>query len=165
MYTHFRPSKETKHIYNNNNNASILYSAFLSTQRRFTETIIHSHTVVPVVVSYTCSHSCPGADWRKRGCQFAPNGPSDHHQHSFTYIHIHTRQGGLSVLPKDTMTATWMERDSNRQPFGHWTIVRVIVIMMSEGVNHGPSCRSVHGDLQDEGAQRLQGRSQVSNMN
>ena len=48
-------------------------------------------------------------------------------------------------------------------------IVRVIIIiimmMMSEGINHGPSSRSAHGDLWDEGAQRLLGRSQVSNMN
>ena len=36
---------------------------------------IHSHTVILVVVNPNSSHSCPRADWRKRGCHSAPTGP------------------------------------------------------------------------------------------
>src|SRR4029434_7936548 len=49
----------------------------------------HSYTVIPVVVSYISSHSCPGAEaW----LPISAYGPSDPHQHSFIFIHIHTMQ-------------------------------------------------------------------------
>ena len=53
--------------------------------KRFTESIIHSYPVIPVMVSYLSSHSCPGADWRKRGCHIAPTAPP-----TTTNIHIHS---------------------------------------------------------------------------
>ena len=44
------------------------------------ESSSHSYTVIPVVVSYLSSHSCPGADWQKRGCQSAPTAPPIHNE-------------------------------------------------------------------------------------
>ena len=42
----------------------------------------------------------------------------------------------------------------------------MMTMMMSGDVNRGPSCRSFHGELRDEGEQRLwRRRSLVSNMN
>src|SRR4029434_10658170 len=46
------------------------------------ESSSHTHTVIPVVVSY------PGADWGRLTEAWLPisaNGPSDHHQHSFIF--------------------------------------------------------------------------------
>ena len=66
--------------------------AFQVTQGHLTESSIHSDTVIPVVVSYNCSHSCPGADWQKPGYQSAPTAPpTTTNIHSPTFIHIHTR--------------------------------------------------------------------------
>ena len=69
------------------NNGLDLYGAFLDTQSAsWVPGSIHSHTAILVVVNYDTA------------------GPSDHHLKHTAVIHIHTRQGGLSVLPKDTTT-------------------------------------------------------------
>ena len=54
------------------------------------ESSSHSYTVIRVVVSYISSHSCPGADWQKRGCQSAPTAPL-----TTTNIHSYSQNGGM----------------------------------------------------------------------
>lgn len=58
---------------------------------------VHSHSI-HTGGSYMCSHSCPGAEWRKRGSRSAPNGPSDHkpniHSHLYKAMWVKTDGAG-----------------------------------------------------------------------
>lgn len=74
----------------------IYRSTFQHTQR----TLHHYHTLV--VLSYIYSHGCPGAHWLTKAWQpICANGPLNPHPSS---THIHERQCGWSVWPKDTKT-------------------------------------------------------------
>ena len=64
------------------------------------ESSSHTHTVIPVVVSYLSSHSCPGADWQKRGCQSAPTAPpttTNIHSYSYDAMHVFMMVGETGV--------------------------------------------------------------------
>src|SRR4029434_9574776 len=62
--------------------------------------VIHTYTVIPVVVSYLSSHSCPGADCQKRGCQSAPTAPpttTNIHSYSYDAMHVFMMVGETGV--------------------------------------------------------------------
>ena len=56
-------------------------------------------------------------DWQRRGCHSSASGPYGHHLKLTAVIHIHTRQGGWSILPQYTTTmAQLARRDRNTDP-------------------------------------------------
>ena len=70
--------------HNNNNNGLDLYGAFQVTQSAWQGSRFHSFTLA----NYDSSHSCPRADWRKRGCHSAPTAPpttTSNIQQSYTF--------------------------------------------------------------------------------
>ena len=72
------------------------------------ESSSHTHTVIPVVVSYLSSHSCPGADWQKRGCQSAPTAPpTTTNIHSYSHNEMHVFMMIIKMIMKNNMTAHW----------------------------------------------------------
>lgn len=72
---------------------SCIYNPLLKASKALC--IENHHSFAPhsslAVMIYMCSHRCPGADWKKRCCQSAPN-------HSLAFIRF--------VLPKDMTTET-----------------------------------------------------------
>lgn len=47
------------------------------------------YSLTLVVTNYTCSRSCIGTDWRKRGGHSVPSSPSHHHHHHWPFTHSH----------------------------------------------------------------------------
>ena len=85
-----------------------LYGAFQGTQSALTGfqvPFIHSHTIIPMVVNYDSSHSCPGADWRNPGCHSAPTAPPT---------------TTSNIQQSDTFTRGKVGEVSRRQSSKHW---------------------------------------------
>ena len=78
---------------------------------------IHLHTVILVVVNYNSSHSCPGADWRKRGCHSAPTGPpttTSNIQQSYTFTR--GKVGEVSCPRTQRLWHNWPGGDGTANP-------------------------------------------------
>lgn len=93
-------------VYNNNNDGSILYRLISRHPKTlYRGYIIHSlHIHTLMVVNYIWSHSWPGADWLKRGCQFTPTA----HAHSY-------RAMWVKCLAHEHNGTTRIEWDSDLQ--------------------------------------------------
>src|SRR4029434_4529933 len=91
--------------------------------------VIHTYTVIPVVVSYLSSHSCPGADCQKRGCQSAPTAPpttTNIYSYSYNAMHVFMMVGETGVptqargehanSTQKGPGTTWKDQDANPGP-------------------------------------------------
>ena len=96
---------------NNNNKGLHIGLALFFLESKVLYRAHYSFIPIPVMVSHSSIHSCPGADWQKRGCHTAPTAPPtttnihihshsypnpNHHQHSHSYTFTQGKVGEVS---------------------------------------------------------------------
>jgi len=103
-----------------------------------------------VVVSYISSHSCPGADWRKRGSQSAPTAPptTTIHTHQYDVVHVVMmvgETGGPGVNPhRHEENMQTPHRKDQEQP-GRPGFEPRAFLLWGDSANHWATVLPVHG--------------------